>query len=212
MEWSCYKKEPDLRKILNQARQARAMGNVPVQSVVPMLLPVNSVRDWDHQCQQSVDQTVAKWQSSPLDEEQCKQARTPPQANPEDALIRDHAPHEGCENCDWGCSRTRDRPDRQLELDRVHSKSRACNRVHSKSLRWSKSHKRSKSRKCSKGRRRSKSRGRGGHEVCKPRVWSSQWACSPSRRCPEEDRSTEYQFPQLWAEQKHWACRTSGAL
>ena len=93
-----------------------------------MLLPVTSVRDWDHQCQQRFDQTVAKQQSSPLDEEQHKRARTPPQADPEDALVRDHVQHEGHENRDWGCSRTRDRPDRQLELDRVRSKSRARSR------------------------------------------------------------------------------------
>ena len=68
LERSCYEKEPDLREILNQARQARAAGNVPVQSVAPMPLPVASVRDWDCQCQQHFDQTVAKWQSSPLDE------------------------------------------------------------------------------------------------------------------------------------------------
>ena len=30
LERSCYEKEPDLREILNQARQARAAGNVPV--------------------------------------------------------------------------------------------------------------------------------------------------------------------------------------
>ena len=58
--------------ILNQVRQARAVGNVPVQLVAPMPLPVTSVRDWDRQRQQSFDQTVAKQQSSLLDEEQCK--------------------------------------------------------------------------------------------------------------------------------------------
>ena len=100
-----------------------------------MPLPVTSVRDWDCQCQQRFDQTVAKWQSSPLDEEQCKRARTPPQADPKDTLIRDHTQHERCENHDRGCSRTRDNPDRQLELDRVCSKSRAHSRVRSKSHR-----------------------------------------------------------------------------
>ena len=72
VECSCYEKEPNLREILNQARQAKAAGNVPVQSVAPMPLPVTSVRDWDCQRQQRFDQTVAKWQSSPLDEEQRK--------------------------------------------------------------------------------------------------------------------------------------------
>ena len=128
---------------------------------------------------------------SPLDEEQCKRARTPPQANPEDAPIWDHAQHEGCENRDRGHSRTRDRRDRQLELDRVCSKSRACSRACSKSRRRSKSRKHSKSRKRSKSRRRSKSRGHGGHEVHKPGVWSSQQACSLSQGCPEEDRSRQ---------------------
>ena len=60
LEQSCYEKEPDLWEILNQARQARAAGNVPVQSVALMPLPVTSVRDWDRQCQQHFDQTVAK--------------------------------------------------------------------------------------------------------------------------------------------------------
>ena len=185
--------EPDLQEILNQARQARAAGIVQVQSVAPMPLPVASVMDWDCQCQQHFDQTMAKRQSSPLDEEQCKRARTPPQADPKDAPVQDHTQHEGCENHDWGCSRTRDRLDRQLELDRACSKSRAHSRVHSKSRRRSKSHKRSKSRKCSKSRRCGKSRGCSSHEVCKPRVWSSQQACSPSRGCPEEDKS--HQLP-----------------
>ena len=108
-----------------------------------MLLPVTSVRDWNCQHQQRFDQTVAKRQSSPLDEEQCKQARIPPKADPKDAPVRDHAQHEGRENSDRGCSRTRDRLDRQLELDRARSKSKACSRVciraHSKSCKHSKS-------------------------------------------------------------------------
>ena len=72
LERSCYEKEPNLWEILNQARQARAVGNVPVQSRAPMPLPVASVRDWEQQCQQHFDQTVAKRQSPRLDEEQCK--------------------------------------------------------------------------------------------------------------------------------------------
>ena len=137
------------------------------------------------------DQTVAKRLLSPPDEEQRKRARTPPQADPEDTPIRDHAQHEGCENRDWGHSMTRDRPDRQLELDRARSKSRARSRACSKSCRQSKSHKCSKSRNFSKSRRHSKSRGHGGHKVHKPGVWSSQQACSPSEGCPEEDRSCQ---------------------
>ena len=138
--------------------------------------------------QQCFDQTVAKWQLSLLDEEQCKQARTPPQADPKDTPVWDHAQHEGCENCDWGLSRTRDILDRQLELDRACSKSRACSRARSKSRRQSKSRKCSKSRKRSTSRRHSKSKRCGGHEVCKPGVWSFQRARSPSQGCPEEDR------------------------
>ena len=57
LERSCYEKEPNLREILNQARQARAAGNIPVQTVALMPLPVASVRDWDRQCQQCFDQT-----------------------------------------------------------------------------------------------------------------------------------------------------------
>ena len=100
-----------------------------------MPLPVASVRDWDCQCQQRFDQTVAKQQSSPLDEEQCKRARTPPQVDPKDVSVQDHAQHEGHENRDRGHSRTRDSSDRQLELDSACSKSRVCSRVHSKSRR-----------------------------------------------------------------------------
>ena len=122
LERSCYEMEPDLQDILNQARQARAAGIVQVQSVAPMLLPVASVMDWDCQHKQHFDQTMAKRQSSPLDDEKYKQASTPPQTDPKDAPIRDHTQHEGHENGDWGCSRTRDRLDRQLELDRACSK------------------------------------------------------------------------------------------
>ena len=100
-----------------------------------MPLLVASVRDWDCQHQQRFDQTIAKRQSSLLDEEQHKQARTPPQTDPQDAPIQDHAQHEGHENHDQGRSRTRDRLDRQIELDRVHSKSRAHSRACSKSRR-----------------------------------------------------------------------------
>ena len=155
-----------------------------------MPLPVTSVRDWDRQCQQRFDQTVAKRQSSPLDEEQRKRARTPPQADPKDAPIWDHAQHEEREDCDWGCSRTRDSLDRQLELelDRACSKSRACSRVRSNSHRRSKSHKCSKSRKHFKSWRHSKSRGRGGREVRKLGVWLSQRARSLSWGRPQEDR------------------------
>ena len=147
-----------------------AAGNIPVQSVAPMPLPVTLVRDWDRQCQQRFDQMVAKWQSSPLDEEQHKQARTLPQLDPKDSPLREHALRKGRKDHDRGCSRTRDSADRQAELDKACGKSRARNRVHSRAR--SKSCKQSKSQKHSKSQRRSKSRGCGGHEVCKPGVWS----------------------------------------
>ena len=72
VERSCYEKEHDLHEILNQARQARVAGNIPLQSVAPMPLPVASVKDWDCQCQQLFDQTVAEQQSSLLDKDQRK--------------------------------------------------------------------------------------------------------------------------------------------
>ena len=67
-----FDKLPDLRDLLNQVRETRANGNIPVQLVAPMQLPFASVRDLDHQHQQHHDQTLAKRQSSPLDGEQCK--------------------------------------------------------------------------------------------------------------------------------------------
>ena len=57
---SFYDKEPDLREILDQARQARMVNNIPVQMVASMPLPFATVRDLDRQCQQHFDQTVAK--------------------------------------------------------------------------------------------------------------------------------------------------------
>ena len=80
--------------------------------------------------------------------------------------------------------------DRQLELNRVHSKSRPCSRAHSKSRRHSKSCKQSKSRRHSKSHRHSKSKAHSGHEVCKPRVWLSQQAQSPSRGCRPQSASS----------------------
>ena len=73
LERSCYDRQPDLREVLNQARQARMTGNIPVQSVVPML-PLSpkgpvfaTVRDLDCQRQQRYDQMIAKQQSSSPD-------------------------------------------------------------------------------------------------------------------------------------------------
>ena len=66
LERSCYDKETDLRELLNQVRQARTAGDLPVQSVTLMPLPFMTIRDLDCQCQQRFDQTVAKRQSSLL--------------------------------------------------------------------------------------------------------------------------------------------------
>ena len=69
-EQSHFNKLLDLRELLNQAEEARAHKQVPVQSVAPMPLPFASIRDLDCQRQQRHDQTMAKCQSSPLDGEQ----------------------------------------------------------------------------------------------------------------------------------------------
>ena len=185
LAWSCYDKEPDLWEILDQARQARAANNIPVQMVAPMPLPFATVRDLDCQHQQHFDQTVAKWQSSPLDGEQRKWARTPPQADPDDTPIWEHAQHAGCKDHDRGRSKTRGDEVRQWELDRACSKSRARSKSHKRS----KSRKQSKSRKCSKSHRCSKSMVHSDHKVWKPGVWPSQWGQSPSKGHAEEDRS-----------------------
>ena len=84
-EQSHFNKLPDLQELLNQAKEARAHKRVPIQSVAPMPLPFASVRDLDCQHQQRHDQMMAKHQSSPLDGEQQKRAKTPPQPDPYDA-------------------------------------------------------------------------------------------------------------------------------
>ena len=123
VEWACYDKLPDLWDILNQAKEARAHGHVPVQLVVPMPLPFASVRDLDCLHQQCHDQTLAKRQSSLLDGEQCKWAKTPPQPDPHDASDREHGQTEQRESRGRGRSMTRSEC-RQQVLDRVQSKSR----------------------------------------------------------------------------------------
>ena len=167
-EQSHFNKLPDLRELLNQAGEARARKRVPVQSVAPMLLPFASIRDLDHQRQQRHDQTMAKHQSSPLDGEQRKRAKTPPQPDPYDA------PDVGCGRAEQNQSRdrgrSRTRVDRQSELDRARSKSRK----RSKSCQRSKSRKRSKSRRRSKSRKRDEGRGRDKHKPHRPGVWPSQ--------------------------------------
>ena len=166
-EQSHFNKLPDLRELLNQAEEARARKQVPVQSVAPTPLPFASVRDLDHQRQHRHDQTMAKHQSSPLDGEQRKRAKTPPQPDHYDAPNVGRGREQNLSR-DHGCSRTR--ADRQLELDRAHSKSKK----RSKSRRQSKSRKRSKSRRRSKSRKRDEGRGCDKHEPCRPGVWPSQ--------------------------------------
>ena len=167
-EQSHFNKLPDLRELLNQAKEARACKRVPVQSVAPMLLPFTSIRDLDRQRQQCHDQTMAKCQSSPLDGEQQKRAKTPPQPDPYDAPDVGHSRAE--QNQSWDCGRLRTRVDHQSELDRTRSKSRKRSKSHrrSKSQKRSKSRRRSKSHKCDEGRGCDK------HEPHRPGVWPSQ--------------------------------------
>ena len=81
-EQSHFNKLPDLWELLNQAEEVRACKRVPIQSVAPTPLPFASVRDLDRQCQQHHDQMMAKHQSSPLDGEQQKRAKTLPNQTP----------------------------------------------------------------------------------------------------------------------------------
>ena len=146
-----------------------------------------TVRDLDCQHQQHFDQTIAKLQSSLLDGEQHKWAKTPPQSDPNDAPIREHIRSEGREDRKRGHSRTRSKEHRQQELNRVLSKSRVR----------SKSHKHNKSRKCSKSHRHSKSRVHSKHEAQKPGVWPSQWGQSPSKGCREEDDRSHWLLDEV---------------
>ena len=61
---------PDLRETINQASEARAAAQVPMQSVAPMQLPFMSVRDLDRQRQLRHDQILAKRHPSPLEAQQ----------------------------------------------------------------------------------------------------------------------------------------------
>ena len=146
--------------------------------MAPTPLPFTSVRDLDRQRQQRHDQTMAKCQSSPLDGEQRKRAKTPPQPDPYDAPDVGRGRAEQNQSRDRGRSRTR--VDRQLELDRTRSKSRK----RSKSRRRSKSRKRSKSRRRSKSRKRDGGRERDKHEPRRPGVWPSQREREVSDRSP----------------------------
>ena len=167
-EQSHCNKLPDLQELLNQAEEARACKRVPVQPVAPKPLPFTSIRDLDRQCQQHHDQTMAKSQSSQLDGEQQKRAKTLLQPDPYDA------PDVGCswaaQNQSGDRGRSRTRVDRQSEVDQTHSKSRK----RSKSCRQSKSQKRSKSRRRSKSRKRDGGRERDKNKSHRPGVWPSQ--------------------------------------
>ena len=88
-EQSHFNKLPDLRELLNQAEEARARKRVPIQSVASTPLPFTSARDLDCQRQQRHDQTMAKRQSSPLDGEQQKRAKTLLQPDPYNAPMWD---------------------------------------------------------------------------------------------------------------------------
>ena len=170
-----FNKLPDLWDLLNQVREATALGHIPVQSVTPMPLPYASIRDLNRQHQQRHNQMLAKRQSSPLDEEQCKWARMPPQPDPHDTSDGERAWAEQCESQDHGHSRTRSEHWQQ-ELDRACSKSRVRSKSQkrSKSRRWSKSRKHSKSKKRSKSRRHKEGRECGRHEPHRPGVWPSR--------------------------------------
>ena len=166
-EQSHFNKLPNLREFLNQAEEAKARQQVPEQSVALTPLPFASIRDLDCQRQQRHDQTLAKRQSSLLDGEQQKRAKTLLQLDPYDAPDVRCGREEQKEGRDHGRSRTR--VDCQAELDRARSKSRK----RSNSRQRSKSHRRSKSRR-SKSRRREGDREQDRHEPHRPGVWSSQ--------------------------------------
>ena len=116
-EQSHFNKLPDLQELLNQAEEAKARQRVPIQSVAPTPLPFASIRDLDRQRQQRHDQMMAKHQSSPLDGEQQKRAKTPPQPDPYNALDVGHKRAVQNQGRDRGRSRTR--AERQSELDRA---------------------------------------------------------------------------------------------
>ena len=181
-EQSHFNKLPDLRELLNQAEEVRACKQVPVQSVALMLLPFDSVRDLDRQCQQHHDQMMAKHQSSMLDGEQRKRAKTLPQPDPYNAPDVGHGRAEQNQTRDHGHSRTR--VEHQLELDRTRSKSRKRLKSH----RWSKSWKHSKSRRRSKSHKRD-----GGRERENTNPVDQEFGHhSVNERCPIGPRGAPY--------------------
>ena len=149
VERACYEREPDLREVINQNRQGRVAANIPVQPVTPLMPPhqetlaFQSVRDLDQQRQWCFNQTIAKWQPSPLEDDHRKRTKTPHQPEMEDAPSGEHAHMDRHAGHEHGCSLTR-RGDERQELDKARSKSRAC----CKSRAWSKSRVHSKSKAC----------------------------------------------------------------
>ena len=99
---------------------------------------------------------MAKHQSSLLDGDQRKRAKTPLQPDPYDAPDVGRGWAEQNQSRDCGHSRTR--VNRQSELYRTCSKSRKRSKSHwqSKSRKHSKSRRRSKSHKCDGGREHDK--------------------------------------------------------
>ena len=73
---------PDLRETIDEMRAAKTANRVPVQSVAPIQLPFASVQDLDHQRQRHNEQTTAKELPSPLEPEQRKRSKMPPQPDP----------------------------------------------------------------------------------------------------------------------------------
>ena len=127
-EHICYSREPDLREVLNQATRNSMAAGIPVQPVAPLTpLPqevpkFKSIRDLDRQCQWQYDQTVTKQQPSPLEDEQRKRAKTPPQPDPEDppsreCLCQSAAGGNRAKEPECGCSQTR-KSEEQKETDR----------------------------------------------------------------------------------------------
>ena len=117
---------PDLCEAIDQMRAAKVVNQVPVQSVAPIQLPFASVQDLDCQRHRRNEQTVAKCLPSPLEPEQRKRSKMPPQPDP---YGTDEEPRQEQAGRERGCSRVwgMSAEHCQMELDavRARSKSRA---------------------------------------------------------------------------------------
>ena len=76
--------------MLDQAREARATGQVPVQLIAPMQLPFASVRDLDHQRLGAMtkhwpNDSPPRWKQSSASEPRCLPSQTPMTPSMEDA-------------------------------------------------------------------------------------------------------------------------------